>query len=149
MQLAARGTFSSPRWITWFCSLGLLAAGAFLYLLDSHTQRFEDLLLPALLHEFLAPLAAEVTLPHALRFWLPDFAWALVAALFTMELLTGTPVFLVRLPAAVLAATSWELLQAAGMAAGVFDPVDLAVSAAAGALAWHVHRSFIDGGQTT
>lgn len=120
----------------WSTALALLATGALVYLLDPHAQHFESIFMPASLREALAPVMAATSLPDGVRFWLPDFAWAMVAGLFAGEMLAGTRVPRVAASALVLlAAVSWELLQSAGLAAGVFDPVDLAVSAAAGVLA--------------
>jgi hypothetical protein len=144
VQLAVRRALISPRVFVWSATFGLLAAAALVYLLDSSMQRFEGAFPARNLRDLLAPIAGAVSLPSGLRFWLADFAWSSTAALFAAEVSAG-----MRIPGAIrgvlalLAATSWELLQAFDVVTGVFDPVDLGVSAVAGALMWIVYRIFM------
>lgn len=144
MQLVVYRTPFSSRLVIWSTACGLLAAAALVYLLDPSLQRFEAAPLGRELRALFAPLAAEVTLPSALRFWFADFAWSAIAALFAAEILTGGRVpDGLRYALVMLVAVSWETLQALDVVAGVFDVMDLAVCAGAGAMVGAVHRIFI------
>ncbi len=135
---------SKSNLLAWVCGVALLGAALLAYLLDPVTQRFETWPFLSGLFGLVTPFLPAVDVPYAVRFWLPDFAWAWLAALVAAEALgawrtparpgqpsrPGKPVLLCIL----LAACSWEMLQWLGLVGGVFDVIDLAVSLCAGML---------------
>lgn len=131
------------RILVWSGALVLLAAGGLAYLLDAQTQRFE--------RYFFVPLTDVVPLTlaeplSASRHWLPDIAWAALAALFAAEALHGLHLArALRVGVIAVASTSWEALQGFGLVAGVFDPLDLVLSLLAGLMTAYAHYRFIEG----
>lgn len=129
-------TITAPNLFPWVASLLLLILASFLYLLDPVIQHFERIHVFAILRDALAPISGSI--PVVLHHHFADFAWAFTAAVFVNYLLdTARPG--ARAVILLVAASSWEWLQGAGVAPGVFDPRDVLVSAVAAMLVWRFH----------
>jgi hypothetical protein len=127
---------TAPNLLPWVISVLLLILAAALYLLDPVIQHFERIPFFAVLRDVLTPYNGAV--PVVLHHHFADFAWAVTAAVFANCLL-GTVWHGVRMVILLIAASSWEWLQGAGVAPGVFDPRDVLVSAVAAMLVWRFH----------
>lgn len=132
-----RNAITIANLLPWVISILLLTSATVLYLLDPVVQHFERIPFFAMLREALAPYSGKI--PVTFHHHFADFAWAVTAAVFANHLLeTARPAL--RAVTLLVAASSWEWLQAAGVAPGIFDPRDVLVSAVAAMLVWSCHE---------
>lgn len=136
-----KNVIAAPELILWIISALLLIVAVLLYLIDPVIQHFERIPPLLVLRDVLAPYRGSI--PAIVHHHFSDFAWAFTAAVFANHLLNtarrGT-----RMGILLMAATSWEWLQGAGIAPGVFDSRDVLVSSLAAILVGGVHALCIE-----